>query len=150
MINIILADSMEYLDSIVDFQKEMAIETENMVLKHEKIYSGISTALGDPSIAKYYLAFMGDEFVGMLMTQTEWSDWRSSKMIWIHSVFVKKEFRGKGVYKSLYNHIENLVKSTPEYCGIRLYVDKSNLNAQKVYRSLGMKNEHYELFEWLK
>jgi ribosomal protein S18 acetylase RimI-like enzyme len=34
--------------------------------------------------------------------------------------------------------------------GIRLYVDKTNIHAQKVYKSIGMIDEHYHMFEWMK
>jgi ribosomal protein S18 acetylase RimI-like enzyme len=34
--------------------------------------------------------------------------------------------------------------------GIRLYVDKTNTKAMKVYEKLGMNGEHYGLFEWMK
>jgi len=34
--------------------------------------------------------------------------------------------------------------------GIRLYVDKTNTNAIKVYNSVGMDGEHYRVFEWMK
>jgi len=33
---------------------------------------------------------------------------------------------------------------------VRLYVDKRNAAAQRVYERLGMTREHYDLFEWLK
>ena len=34
--------------------------------------------------------------------------------------------------------------------GLRLYVDKTNTRAQKVYENLGMNGEHYHLYEWMK
>ena len=33
--------------------------------------------------------------------------------------------------------------------GLRLYVDKRNQAAARVYEKLGMTREHYDLFEWL-
>ena len=35
------------------------------------------------------------------------------------------------------------------YGGVRLYVDKTNTNAQRVYSKLGMNGEHYQLFEYM-
>ncbi len=31
-----------------------------------------------------------------------------------------------------------------------LYVDRRNVAAHKVYESLGMNGDHYQVFEWLK
>lgn len=71
-------------------------------------------------------------------------------MLWIHSVYVQPEFRKNGVYKALYAHLKQMVAESHDLRGLRLYVDKTNLSAQKVYESLGMSGEHYHLFEWMK
>jgi ribosomal protein S18 acetylase RimI-like enzyme len=84
------------------------------------------------------------------MTTFEWSDWRNGTVLWIQSVYVEKAFRGKGVYKMMYAFIRQMVEENADLCGIRLYVDKSNLPAQKVYESLDMNGEHYTVYEWMK
>ena len=38
----------------------------------------------------------------------------------------------------------------PGVCGFRLYVERENSRAQATYRSLGMKETHYRVFEELK
>jgi ribosomal protein S18 acetylase RimI-like enzyme len=65
-------------------------------------------------------------------------------------VYVTPENRKNGVYKALYSHLKQMVNESNEYRGLRLYVDKTNLDAQKVYESLGMSGEHYHLYEWMK
>jgi GNAT superfamily N-acetyltransferase len=78
------------------------------------------------------------------------SYWRNCQVLWIQSVFVKKEFRGMGVFKMLYENIKSKVLDKKNgYCGLRLYVDKTNKSAQSVYKKLGMENHHYETFEWM-
>ena len=60
-------------------------------------------------------------------------------------------YRGKGLYKALYEHVQNQVKADSKtFKGIRLYVDKRNSTAQEVYNKLGMNGEHYHLYEWMK
>ena len=49
----------------------------------------------------------------------------------------------------MYNYLQKMVIETENYFGLRLYVDKRNKNAQKVYQKLGMDNQHYDLYEWL-
>jgi RimJ/RimL family protein N-acetyltransferase len=50
----------------------------------------------------------------------------------------------------LYEHLRDRVLASPDLRGIRLYVDRRNLAAQRVYERLGMSREHYEMFEWMK
>ncbi len=135
---------------IADFQIKMAFETENLVLDPKIVNLGVSAVFDDPSKGKYWLAEINNQVVGCLLTVPEWSDWRNGTVLWIHSVYVKNEHRKSGVFKKLYTHLEQMVAQSPELRGLRLYVDKSNHNAQKVYESLGMSGEHYHLFEWLK
>jgi len=135
------------LPIILDFMLKMAKETEGLVLSPEILESGIKNGLLDSDKAEYFIAEIDNIIAGSLMITKEWSDWRNAWVLWIQSVYTKKEFRERGVYKALYNFIENKVESNNEYCGIRLYVDNTNLNAIKVYSKLGMNGDHYRLFE---
>ena len=135
---------------IADYQIKMALETENMKLDPPTVDKGVSAVFDDPSKGKYWLAEADGKVIGCLLTVPEWSDWRNGTVLWIHSVYVPPEYRQHGVYKKLYTHLKEMVQTSPEYRGLRLYVDKSNLNAQKVYEALGMSGEHYHLYEWMK
>lgn len=135
---------------IKDFQIKMALETENLVLDESVVEKGVLAVFEDESKGTYYIAEIDEIIVGSLLTTYEWSDWRNGRVLWIQSVYVIPEHRGKGIYRMLYEHIKNLVKSQKlDFRGIRLYVDKTNQNAQKVYEKLGMENHHYEMFEWM-
>ena len=50
----------------------------------------------------------------------------------------------------MYEHIQQIVEQNDAYKGIRLYVEKDNTRAQKVYTALEMDGEHYRMFEWIK
>jgi ribosomal protein S18 acetylase RimI-like enzyme len=136
--------------TIADFQIKMALESENMNLDPAIVDKGVSAVFDDPSKGKYWVAESHGEVIGCLLTVAEWSDWRNGTVLWIHSVYVLPEKRQQGVYKALYQHLKEMVQASPEYRGLRLYVDKTNLRAQKVYESLGMTGEHYHLYEWMK
>lgn len=137
-------------DSIVRFQEEMALHTENLKLDHETVVSGVKAVLKDDSLGTYYIAEIGMEVAGALLTTYEWSDWRNGTVLWIQSVYVDSAHRKKGVYAALYNHIKSLVADNESLKGIRLYVDESNKTAREVYARLGMNGEHYRVFEWMK
>ena len=136
--------------TIANFQVLMALETENLILDEKTVKTGVKKFFDKPEMGKYIMAEDGNELVGCLLMQYEWSDWRNSMVVWLHSVYVIPEYRKMGVFKLMYKYVENLVNSSPDYAGIRLFVDKSNEKAQHVYKKLGMTSEHYELFEWLK
>jgi ribosomal protein S18 acetylase RimI-like enzyme len=135
---------------IIDFQKRMALETENVTLDDSVLQLGVQNLFKDTSKGQYYVATENNETLGCLMTTYEWSDWRNGMVLWIQSVYVPKEHRGKGVYKALYLHIKELVQADKSLRGIRLYVDKTNKAAQQVYDKLGMNGEHYQVYEWMK
>lgn len=138
------------VEIIANNQVKMAFETEKMVLDLSTVTKGVQAVIDDPSKGNYWVAEVNGQVVGCLLTVPEWSDWRSSTILWIHSVYVNAENRGQGIYKSLYEKVKTVVAdSEGKYCGIRLYVDKSNKAAQKVYTKLGMNGEHYTLYEWM-
>lgn len=136
--------------AIVEFQLKMAMETENLQLNQDTVNEGVQAVFNDVSKGTYYVAEKNGKVIASLLTTFEWSDWRNGTVLWIQSVFVLPEFRGNGVYKKMYQHIQHRVEKNDQLKGIRLYVDQTNLRAQKVYSRLNMSAEHYQLFEWLK
>jgi L-amino acid N-acyltransferase YncA len=138
------------LHSIVEFQLAMALETESIRLDKFILTNGIITLFNDPAKGQYYVAEENGRVIGCLLITYEWSDWRNGTVLWIQSVYIHSNHRGKGVYKKMYEHVQQLVNASADYRGIRLYVDRTNLDAQQVYAKLGMNGEHYQVFEWMK
>lgn len=139
------------VDVIADFQVKMAFETENgLKLDPPTVIKGVSAVIDDPSKGKYWLAEVDGKVAASLLTIPEWSDWRNGTVLWIHSVYVIPEYRKHGIYKALYQHLKEMVESSAELRGLRLYVDKTNTKAQTVYEKLGMTADHYHLYEWMR
>ena len=138
------------IDTIAEYQVKMAFETENMKLDPATVNLGVTAVMDDPGKGKYWLAEIDGKVAGCLLTIPEWSDWRNGTVLWIHSVYVHPDFRKHGVYKAMYGHLKQMVDEAHDLRGLRLYVDKTNIQAQKVYEALGMSGEHYHLFEWMK
>ena len=136
--------------AIVDFQLRMARETETLELDRDILTRGVAAVFADPAKGRYWIAERGGETVACRLTTYEWSDWRDGVILWIQSVYVVPEERGRGVYRALYERLRRQVEESPGLKGIRLYVEKRNAAAQRVYERLGMTREHYEMFEWLK
>jgi RimJ/RimL family protein N-acetyltransferase len=61
-------------------------------------------------------------------------------------VYVVPTHRGKGIYTAMYQKVKDIAREEgiPQ---IRLYVDKDNTNAERVYNQLGMAECHYLMFE---
>lgn len=135
--------------SIGDFQQKMALETENISLDTAMLAEGLKQLFKDPTKGKYYVVQDDGEVVRCMMITFEWSEWRCGHVLWIQSVYIKPSHRGMGVFKKMYEHVQSLVTSESGYRGIRLYVDKTNAAAQKVYEKLGMNGEHYQVYEWM-
>jgi GNAT superfamily N-acetyltransferase len=134
---------------IADFQVKMALETENIKLDREIVTKGVQAVFDDPAKGKYLVAISESEVVASLLIVPEWSDWRNGTVYWIHSVYVIPVFRGQKVFFKMYSFLKEMVSESESIKGLRLYVDKTNIKAQKVYEAIGMTKEHYELYEYL-
>jgi len=144
------------LEEIARYQVAMALETESMTLDLDTVLKGVHAALHrtNPATAgaQYYIAedTHTNQAVGCTLTLPEWSDWRNGVVWWIHSVYVIPTYRGKGVFKAIYEHLKTEVETQSDLRGLRLFVDQSNKRAQAVYKKLGMNGDHYQLYEWMK
>ena len=125
----------------------MALETEGKSLDAAVIGPGVQAVLNDPAKGRYWVAESGSEVIGQLMVTYEWSDWRNGNIWWIQSVFVRPDWRRKGVFCALYRHVESLVANEPDAIGLRLYVEENNKRAQRTYAALGMVNPGYLVME---
>ncbi|MHC4418878.1 MAG: GNAT family N-acetyltransferase [Planctomycetota bacterium] len=138
------------LERIVEFPVRMAEETEGFKLDREVVIEGVRGVFEEPARGTYWVAEQDGEISGVCLAIPEWSDWRNGTVLWIHSLYVVPEARGRGIFKKLYEHLKEQVEESEELVGLRLYVDKKNRLAQEVYERLGMSKDHYELYEWLK
>ena len=135
---------------IVSFQIAMARETECIALDPDTVRRGVQAVFDDPAKGTYWVAERGAEPVASLLCLPEWSDWRNGTVLWIHSLYVVPDARREGVCAALYAHLARMVAERPDLKGLRLYVDLRTAAAQAAYRSFGMTDEHYRMFEWLK
>jgi len=141
---------LEHKDVIVNFQLAMAMETEDLHLDKEVLTKGVEAVMSYTSKGKYYIVKEDEKVVASLMITFEWSDWRCRNVWWIQSVYVIPEMRGKGIFSLMYENLKKEVMTKDDVAGLRLYVDNSNRNAQKVYAKVGMTDEHYIMYEWMK
>ena len=133
--------------TIAKFQQQMALETESKIFKESTIRQGVESVLKCPNKGFYIIAETDSQVIGSLLVTFEWSDWRNGWFFWIQSVFVDAKYRRQGVYRVMHSEVIRRTKESGNCCGIRLYVEKDNRNAQKVYKTLGMHETDYYLYE---
>ncbi len=139
----------EDIESLIAFNQAMALETEGRRLDPQILSGGVTAVFGDEKKGFYVVAENESEIVGGLMVTFEWSDWRSSWFWWIQSVYISPEFRGNGIYRRLYEFVRAKAEAQGDVCGFRLYVEKENAAAQKVYKKIGMEATYYLMYEQL-
>lgn len=135
------------IDSLVDFNQKMALETEGKNLDNDILRRGVSAVFEDQGKGFYVVCEDDGLIVGGLMVTFEWSDWRNKWFWWIQSVYIAPEARGRGIYRQMYDFVKIMAKDYGNVCGFRLYVERDNLSAQTVYDRVGMKSSHYLMYE---
>lgn len=138
--------TIEDAETIVRFNIDMALESENLSLDPEKVLKGVKKSLSDPSMGRMYVAHRGDEILGQIRVTLEWSDWNNGQYWWIQNVYVVPSARRQGIYRALHHYVKNLAEQEGA-CSLQLYVDANNTAAQAVYKNLNMAESHYLIFE---
>jgi ribosomal protein S18 acetylase RimI-like enzyme len=132
---------------LVGFNQAMALETEGKRLDERVLSSGVEAVFDDRKKGFYVVADEAGEIIGGLMVTFEWSDWRDKWFWWIQSVYILPEHRGRGIYRRLYDFVREAARAREDVAGFRLYVERENVGAQKVYEKLGMEQSHYLMYE---
>ena len=126
----------------------MALETENKILDPIAAQLGVYGLYDRPQFGINLVAEDDREKAASLMVTYEWSDWRNGLFWWIQSVYVKEDYRRKGIYRAMYAELKRMSQSQPTpVCGFRLYAETDNTNAHKTYRECGMHVCEYLMFE---
>lgn len=150
MLNVSIRDALKSdVDTIAEFNTRLAHETEGSMLDPGIVKAGVLGVLENTTRGRYWIAEADGRIVGQIQTTFEWSDWRNGMLWWIQSVYVHPDFRRRGVYSTLYRHVEGLASRQPDVCGIRLYVERDNESAQQTYSALGMSMTDYLVMERL-
>jgi len=80
-----------------------------------------------------YIALENNKMVGFLVA------FQQENKIWLHQIAVDKNYRNKGIATTLISHLENNLSGI----SIEFSVKESNLNAIRLYESLGYKKVVY-------
>ena len=144
--NIRLAN-MNDVDALVEFNQAMALETEQKRLDPGILRPGVAAVFDDAAKGFYVVTEADGKIVGGLLVTFEWSDWRNGWFWWIQSVYVLPDYRGRAIYPGMYGFIKGLADERDNVCGFRLYVERENETARRVYDNAGMHESYYRMYE---
>ncbi len=134
---------------LAQFNVAMAWETEEKHLELSTVTKGVEAVVKQSEHGFYVVAEQNADVIGSLLVTYEWSDWRCARFWWIQSVYVKPECRAQGVFRRLYTFLQAEAARTPDVCGFRLYVERSNHTAQRTYTRMNMEKTGYDMYEAL-
>jgi GNAT superfamily N-acetyltransferase len=126
---------------------QLALETEGMLLEKRGALRGVEIVLSDSDRGFYLIVEDNGQMIGQCLITREWSDWRNGYFWWVQSVYVDKDWRGKGIFSSIFDKIESMARERVDIVGLRLYVDRENASAREAYQRLGMNESRYVMYE---
>ena len=137
------------VDTVVKFNAALAQETERKQLEPSVLQQGVKAVLDNPAHGFYLIAedVLSGECVGQLLVTYEWSDWRNGVFWWLQSVYVQQSWRRQGIFQRLYSYVMEEARNRKTVAGIRLYVEKENQLAQRVYEKAGLLSAGYHVYE---
>lgn len=133
-------------DRLVEWNAAMAMETEQRSLSRQTLEQGVDAVLADSNKGFYLVAECDGRALGGLLVTYEWSDWRNTRMWWLQSVYVEPSARGQGVFRALFDSVCEQAQADGAAC-LRLYVERDNHLAQKVYEARHMRPSEYLMYE---
>jgi GNAT superfamily N-acetyltransferase len=113
-----------------------AREAEALALAPEAALRAVTAVLGDPSLARCWVAEEDGHPSGAVAIVREWSDWSAVAHWRVQLAFVVPEARGRGVLEALVEHVAMAAREAgaPE---LRSYVHPDNASAVRAYERLG-------------
>ena len=135
------------LETLVDFNNRLALETENRPLDLQRLRASMQAILDDERKGVYLLACDGEEVLGQIMYVFEWNTWRNANFMWLTDLYVPPRHRKRGVFKALFRAVMDFYHSREDIIGLRFYVDKTNTAVVPLYKKVGWKESNYNLWE---
>jgi ribosomal protein S18 acetylase RimI-like enzyme len=122
------------IETLIAFTLAEARDAEGIELDRAAVTRGVTAALDDPRLARYWAAETSNgEVVASTSIVTEWSNFRGGNYWWVQSLYIVPAHRGQGLVERLLDHLatEAAASSALE---LRLYAHAQNERALKVYR----------------
>ncbi|CAI2380083.1 unnamed protein product [Moneuplotes crassus] len=153
-IQIILGEP-EHAQTCAEFAAKKGLELENYLVDTTSIAAAIDRLVSNQEEVDgykpygWYLVAIDDTktLLGCMMVTREINPTVGGLIYMMHSIYVLKEHRKKGIFKKMFTKVQEMANKDPLCKGMRLYVRNDNETGQKVYLKLGMKLMDYSVNE---
>lgn len=134
-------DEKEFFDMVCTFYSSDAV-THNINIENvRKTFDNAVLELDESLIV--HIIEKDDRICGYSILAVYWSNEAGGKTVQIEEIFIKNEFRGKGLAKDYFNFLFEKFDFARRF---RLEATSVNLKAINFYKSLGFKALDYEQF----
>ena len=131
------------IETLVEFTVAEAREAEGLHADAAAVRRGVEAAFGESPRSTYWVA---EDANGAIIASTsvvrEWSDFHGGDYWWVQSIFIRPEYRGRGVLDSLLDALAAAAESAGAL-DLRLYAHVSNERAIHAYRRCGFADAPY-------
>jgi ribosomal protein S18 acetylase RimI-like enzyme len=135
-------------DALLSMMRELN-EHEGMAFDEPKARAALAQLFADERFGVAHLILFGEEPAGYLVVTFGFSIEFGGRDAFVDELFVREEFRGRGVGKAALGRAEEVCRAR----GIRalhLEVERANERAQTLYRKSGFRDhDRYLLTKWL-
>lgn len=135
--NLKITDKNEFINMIKEFYSSEAVLHSIPQKNIETTFNEIMNS--NPYVHGYMIEY-NKSVAGYVLLALTYSNEAGGICVWIEEIFIKKEFRGKGLGKIVLNDIKEKYNNAKRF---RLEVTKENLKAIKLYENLGYENLDY-------
>ncbi len=138
----------EMLGVLLTMMKEF-YQLEQLKFNEDKLTNAVTLMLGNNDLGRIFLITSDGRFVGYSVVTFGFSLEFFGRDAIIDEIYVRENFRGKGIGSRLLKFIENLCQEEKIYA-LHLEVNRINTKAQDLYRRMGYKDHNrYLLTKWL-
>lgn len=110
------------------------------VYQMSNVQQGVARVLSTPILGEYFLAVHNDAVVGCVKLRKNYHDLHHRDELIVEHVYIRPEYRGRGLYKHLHAAILEAAQNMQNVCQLQLHVVHSNLVAQRAYLNAGMES----------
>jgi len=126
-----------YMELVNEFYHSDAVLHPVKRENHEAMFAEL---MRSDVYAECYIIESGGNVAGFIMISKTFSQESGGLVVWIEEIFIREEFRGKGLGSAALEFIEKKVPASR----YRLEIEPDNDRARELYTRLGYKNLPYE------
>lgn len=130
-------DHDEFIKMSIDFYNSDAVIQSVPTEFHEKAFNDVLT---DNTYVDCFIFEHNSEIAGYGLLNKSYSREAGGLVLWIEELYVKEQFRGKGLGSEFISFVENNF----DFKRLRLEVEKENVRAVKMYERNGLSFLEYD------